>query len=635
MAVNLSFIGGAGWQFFDDNGVPLAGGKIYTYAAATTTPLATYTTRTGAVANANPIILDAAGRTPEQIWSTEGLLYKYVVADANDVVIRTWDNIGGSVVASDLAQNLASTSNNSLGDALIGFKQSNSSGFIADAVARTVNAKLQEIVSVKDFGALGDGVTNDVSAFQKTIDATLNAGVQTALVPTGTYVGDMTTLNYGAREGFVWQEQGVTYLTAAPKSTVAQGVGLVVTRTNAKVTGSARPTFVGQVGFEYSSLGLSGESPAVVIDKKSDYTSGTAANPSALSVTTTITTDTDTKDNAIISVINDDGVGGSANSRTAIMSVGRKRAQNDNNIITANFVVEDLTLQPTSVTGGSCVAAEIGVQASGLDDAGLGRRFGIDLICLPEDAYTANDSEFTAGIRVRNTSNTAYKSTWTNAYLVQPNDAKGGITNAFAVQEGTVTNVLRTRGLTNKVTFDLGCDVTSGTIYTKQLAARNSSNALTPFARMDASIVSGTAGAENGSWSFQTVQSGVMTAAMAVANGVVIGVPTGTYKGNGTLNVAGDIYKNNTAYTNPDYVFEKYYDGQIVKFIDNPGAKTYQGKKSIDEIEQIAKETFRLPGFTDAPTGAFERFDMLLEKLEEAYLCIFELNARLKKLEGK
>lgn len=195
MAVNLSFIGGAGWQFLDNLGNPLSGGKIYTYASGTTTPQATYTSRTGLIANTNPIILDAAGRTPEQIWSTEGLLYKYVVADSSDNVIRTWDNIGGSVVASDLAANLANTSNNSLGDALVGFKQNNGTTFLTGATARTVNAKLTEWVSVKDFGAVGDGITNDTAAFNAALSAVSGLTQKPVVfVPAGNYVLDPITI---------------------------------------------------------------------------------------------------------------------------------------------------------------------------------------------------------------------------------------------------------------------------------------------------------------------------------------------------------------------------------------------------------------------------------------------------------
>ena len=186
MAVNLSFIGGAGWQFFDDSGLPLSGGKIYTYAAGTTTPLTTYTSRDGLTANANPIILDAAGRTPQQIWSTEGLLYKYVVTKSNDVQIRVWDNIGGSVVPSDLAQDLANTTNNSKGDALIGFRQSSAAGFLTGAVAKTVNDKLQETLSVKDFGAVGDGFADDTAAIQSAFNAA--DLFSTVIFPAGTYL---------------------------------------------------------------------------------------------------------------------------------------------------------------------------------------------------------------------------------------------------------------------------------------------------------------------------------------------------------------------------------------------------------------------------------------------------------------
>jgi len=180
MSVNLSFIGGAGWQFFTDNGAILSGGMIYTYAAGGTTPLATYTDRTGATPNANPIILDAAGRTPSQVWSTEGLLYKYVVKTSTNTTIRSWDNIGGSVVASDLAQDLASSAADK-GSSLVGYLPAGTG-----AVTTTVQSKLRESVSVKDFGAVGDGVHDDTVAFDSAVVFACLNGI-TLYVPDGSY----------------------------------------------------------------------------------------------------------------------------------------------------------------------------------------------------------------------------------------------------------------------------------------------------------------------------------------------------------------------------------------------------------------------------------------------------------------
>jgi hypothetical protein len=95
MAVRLSPLAGAGWQFFDSIGTPLAGGLLYTYTAGTTTPQATYTSAAGTIANANPIVLDSAGRTPNQVWLTTGGAYKLVLQTSTAVTIGTYDNISG------------------------------------------------------------------------------------------------------------------------------------------------------------------------------------------------------------------------------------------------------------------------------------------------------------------------------------------------------------------------------------------------------------------------------------------------------------------------------------------------------------------------------------------------------------
>lgn len=95
MTVFLSSFGGVGWQFFDAYGAVLDGGKIYTYTAGTTTPAVTYTSSTGATPHANPIILLSNGRVPGgEIWLPGGANYKFVLTDADDVLIGTFDNVG-------------------------------------------------------------------------------------------------------------------------------------------------------------------------------------------------------------------------------------------------------------------------------------------------------------------------------------------------------------------------------------------------------------------------------------------------------------------------------------------------------------------------------------------------------------
>jgi hypothetical protein len=110
MAVFLSPVGGVAAQFFTNTGAVLTGGKLYTYAAGTTTPLTSYTTNVGNVARTNPIVLDAAGRVPDggEIWITSAS-YKFVLTDSNNVLIATYDNISGIGAASYQIQNFTGT----------------------------------------------------------------------------------------------------------------------------------------------------------------------------------------------------------------------------------------------------------------------------------------------------------------------------------------------------------------------------------------------------------------------------------------------------------------------------------------------------------------------------------------------
>lgn len=86
-------------SFVDANGNPLSGGKVYAYVAGSSSVLqTTYTSSTGLVANANPIVLDSAGRLPSGIalWLTRGLNYHLVLTQSDGTtVLSEFDDIAG------------------------------------------------------------------------------------------------------------------------------------------------------------------------------------------------------------------------------------------------------------------------------------------------------------------------------------------------------------------------------------------------------------------------------------------------------------------------------------------------------------------------------------------------------------
>ncbi len=98
-------------QLFDANGNPLVGGKLYSYAAGTTTPLATYTDSTETSANTNPVILDSRGEAGVWLGSS---LYKLALYSATDVLIWSVDNVNNAAGLSPLSVTTAIIANNAV-----------------------------------------------------------------------------------------------------------------------------------------------------------------------------------------------------------------------------------------------------------------------------------------------------------------------------------------------------------------------------------------------------------------------------------------------------------------------------------------------------------------------------------------
>ena len=160
-------------QFFDAAGVPLVGGKLYSFVAGTTTPLITYTTEEGNVTNTNPVILNARGEA--SVWlGVDSGPYKLVLMTATGETIWTADNIEAVATQSDLTTSIADVTaqinaaivqiNNqyaaSSGASLVGYVVND-----VNAVATTVQSKIREEVSIRDFGAMGDG-TDQTTKFE-------------------------------------------------------------------------------------------------------------------------------------------------------------------------------------------------------------------------------------------------------------------------------------------------------------------------------------------------------------------------------------------------------------------------------------------------------------------------------------
>jgi hypothetical protein len=141
---------------FDSNGDPISGARLYFYAAGTSTPKDTYSDSALTTANSNPVVANSAGLFGP-IFLAEGG-YKVVLTNAAEVELWSQDDVS-AFDASGVTYNQGATG----------------------AVTRSVLSKLQDTVSVTDFGAVGDATTDDTVAIQ----AAINSGARRVIAPSG------------------------------------------------------------------------------------------------------------------------------------------------------------------------------------------------------------------------------------------------------------------------------------------------------------------------------------------------------------------------------------------------------------------------------------------------------------------
>lgn len=163
-------------------GAPLVGGKVYAYVPSTSTPKDTYTTSLENVQNPHPVILDARGEATIY-WSGS---YDVILKDANDATVWGPERLVSTASQADLdafIAQLASTASAADGDSLVGVKRE-----AANAQATTQHEVNEDrLPDVKiDYGATGDGTTNDTTAFT---NCRTDSGGR-YMIPPGTYVVD-------------------------------------------------------------------------------------------------------------------------------------------------------------------------------------------------------------------------------------------------------------------------------------------------------------------------------------------------------------------------------------------------------------------------------------------------------------
>lgn len=226
-------------QFLDANGNPLVGGKVYTYAAGTTTPLTTFTDATATTPNTNPIILDSRGEC--DLWFSTATSYKVVLKDANDVTQWTVDNIATyGTIAGQNANNVTIT-----GGAISGVTAtfnltgdvSGNAGTVTNGVylAATQTLTNKTITGLNTASTINDSAGSPHVIGYRKIPQSANTTAAASDVGKHLYVGATTTIPSGV---FVAGDNFLVVNNTNASITITQGSGTTLRLVGTATTGN-------------------------------------------------------------------------------------------------------------------------------------------------------------------------------------------------------------------------------------------------------------------------------------------------------------------------------------------------------------------------------------------------------------